>query len=114
MACSWAGWPPLQQRLVRSGAVEGLRYVESLDVTKPGYDLHSLLLALQAEAPLEEPGRATFDGLPRALRVELLLLLSWLLPRLPREPLRGCCSNSWDNSPARHTAGTSRLPKSPV
>ena len=88
MACSWAGWLPLQQRLVRSGAVEGLRYVESLDVTKPGYDLHSLLLALQAEPPLEEPGRSVFDGLPRVLRAELLLLLSWLLPRLPHEPLR--------------------------
>jgi hypothetical protein len=88
MGCSWPGWLPLQQRLVRSGAVEGLRYVESLDVTKPGYDLHSLVLALQAEAPLEEPGWTVFDGLPRALRAELLLLLSWLLPRLPREPLR--------------------------
>ena len=84
----WASWPALRERLARTGHAEALRYVDALDPTRPGCDLHSLLLFLLTEEPLATTTSQTvFAGLAGPVRSELLLLLTRLEPRLPGEPL---------------------------
>eukprot|EP01045_Picozoa_sp_COSAG04_P005735 COSAG04_NODE_269_length_18509_cov_13.576480_14_plen_135_part_01 len=87
-ATTFAPWAALSERLRRTGAAEGARLMDTLDPTQLGCSPHALLHFL-----LEEPlsavaaGETRFEGLPRPLRAELLLLLARLGPRLPSAPL---------------------------